>query len=74
MNVEEALAFGYSPATKVLNNLQELVFHKRGQADLEMAESSGYDANYIKDVGSKLWKLLSKVFEEEVTKVIFGQS
>jgi len=34
MNVEEALVFGYSPAFKVLNNLQELAgFAKRGRAD-----------------------------------------
>ena len=74
MNVEEALAFLDTVLQqKFLNNLQELVFRQAwaGQTYPEMAESSGYDANYIKDVGSKLWKLLSEVFEEEVTKSNF---
>jgi len=42
-----------------------------GQTYPEIAESSGYNANYIKDVGSKLWSFLSSVFEEKVTKSNF---
>lgn len=74
MNIEEALLIlDVALEQKVLNDIQELVFHQSwlGQTYLEMAESSRYNANYIKDVGYKLWKLLSKVFEEEVTKSNF---
>lgn len=74
MNVEEALVTLDTALEKeCLNNLQELVFRQAwaGQTYSEMAESFGYNANYIKDVGYKLWKLLSKAFNEEVTKSNF---
>lgn len=74
MNVEEALVI-LDTALKQqgLNDIQELIFRQawEGQSYPKMAESSGYDANYVKDVGSKLWKLLSNAFEEEVTKSNF---
>lgn len=71
MNVEQALLIlDTALEEKFLNNVQELVFHQSwlGQTYLEMAENSGYNSNYIKDVGYKLWKLLSEVFEQEITK------
>lgn len=74
MNIEEALlVLDTALEQKFLNDVQELVFRQSwiGQTYLEMAETSGYNANYIKDVGYKLWKLLSKVFQEEVTKSNF---
>lgn len=74
MNVEEALLIlDIVLQKKFLNNVQELVFRQAwaGKTYAEMAESSGYDANYIKDIGYKLWKLLSKAFNEEVTKSNF---
>jgi len=74
MNVEEALLIlDTALEQNFLTDVQELVFHQSwsGQTYSEMAESSGYNANYIKDVGYKLWKLLSRVFEEEVTKSNF---
>lgn len=74
MKVEKALFFlDIVLHQKILNNVQELVFRQAwaGQTYPEIAESSGYDANYIKDVGYKLWKLLSKMFEEKVTKSNF---
>ncbi|MBD2777863.1 AAA-like domain-containing protein [Iningainema tapete] len=73
MTVEEALIFLDKFLDQGLNNVQELVFRSswEGQTYPEMAESSDYDANYIKDVGSKLWKLLSQAFAEEVTKSNF---
>lgn len=74
MNVEEALLIlDTALEQSFLNDVQELVFRNSwlGQTYVEMAESSGYNANYIKDVGYKLWKLLSKVFKEEVTKSNF---
>jgi hypothetical protein len=74
MKIEKALFFlDIVLHQKILNNVQELVFRQAwaGQTYPEIAESSGYDANYIKDVGYKLWKLLSKAFEEKVTKSNF---
>ncbi len=73
MNVEEALVILDTFLQQRLNNIQETVFRKawEGQTYQEIAENSGYDANYIKDVGSKLWKLLSQDLEEEVTKSNF---
>ena len=74
MIVEEALVFlDTALQQNLLNNLQELVLRQAwaGQTYQEMAESVGYHANYIKDVGGKLWELLSKVFGEKVTKSNF---
>jgi hypothetical protein len=73
MKLEEGLVILDAFLEQSLNDVQELVFRKawEGQTYPEIAESSGYDANYIKDVGSKLWKLLSNAFEEEVTKSNF---
>lgn len=73
MNTEEALVLLDTCLEQSLNDVQELVFRKawEGQTYPEIAESSGYDANYIKDVGSKLWKLLSHALQEEVTKSNF---
>lgn len=73
MNLEEALLIlDTALEQRVLNDVQELVFRNSwlGQTYVEIAQS-GYNANYIKDVGYKLWKLLSKVFKEEVTKSNF---
>jgi WD40 repeat protein len=56
-----------------LSNIQETVFRYswEGRKYPDIAEAMGYDANYIKDVGAKLWKLLSQAFGEEVTKSNF---
>ena len=38
----------------------------------QIAASAGYSPNYLKlDVGPKLWKLLSEIFAEKVTKPTF---
>ncbi|GAB1543513.1 hypothetical protein NUACC21_61880 [Scytonema sp. NUACC21] len=73
MNVDEALLVLDIFLENRLNNLQELVFRQswEGQTYQEIADSARYDANYIKDVGSKLWKLLSQALDEEVTKSNF---
>ena len=71
MTVEEALAIlDTTLDRKRLNDVQELVFRQcwEGQSYPEIADSSGYEPNYIKDVGYKLWKLLSKTLGESVTK------
>jgi len=53
-----------------LNDLQELVFRGcwDGKTYSEIAEETSYDANYIKDIGSKLWQRLSQSINERVTK------
>ena len=73
MNIEEALVTLDTFIEHGLSDVQEIVFRKawEGQTYPDIAESCGYDANYIKDVGSKLWKLLSQAFGEEVTKSNF---
>lgn len=71
MTVEEALAIlDIVLKQKRLNDIQELVFRKvlAGQTYSEIAESAGYDAEYIKVVGCQLWRVLSPVFGEKVTK------
>jgi hypothetical protein len=73
MNVEEALFILDKVLQKKLNNVQELVFCEAwvGKNYPEMAENACYNANYIKDVGYKLWKLISKTLSEKVTKSNF---
>lgn len=71
MTVDEALAILDAVLQQEhLSDVQELVFRQcwEGRTYQEMAEDSSYDAGYIKDVGSKLWKFLSDAFGEKVTK------
>jgi hypothetical protein len=53
-----------------LTNIQELVFVQswEGQTYLSISAISGYDADYLKDVGHKLWQILSKELGENVSK------
>ncbi|MFB2878545.1 pentapeptide repeat-containing protein [Floridanema aerugineum] len=53
-----------------LNKVQELVFRQswEGQSYVEIAKNTGYEPDYIKDAGAKLWKLLSEAFGEKVKK------
>jgi NB-ARC domain len=55
---------------KVLTQIQEVVFRQTwaGDSYAAMADRSGYDEDYIKEVGSRLWKLLSEVLGLKVTK------
>jgi hypothetical protein len=74
MDIEEALLVVDAALENIfLNNVQELVLRQswEGKTYPEMAESYGYEANYIKNVGYKLWSLLSQAFAEEVTKSNF---
>jgi DNA-directed RNA polymerase specialized sigma24 family protein len=71
MTIEEALELVEQALDKGrLNNVQELVFRQswEGQSYEEIARTSSYDLGYIKDVGSKLWRLLSQALGEKVTK------
>lgn len=53
-----------------LSNVQALVFTEawQGKTYHEIAETGGYAADYIKDVGHKLWRSLSDALEEPVSK------
>ncbi|MBD3830813.1 MAG: hypothetical protein IE890_10060 [Arcobacter sp.] len=57
------------------NEVQEIVFRQswEGKSYQEMAKVTDYDEAYLKAVGFKLWKKLSKKFGEKVKKenVIF---
>jgi AAA-like domain len=71
MTVDEALiTLEQVLKPKCLNDLQQLVFCRswEGQSYEEIADELMYDPGYIRDVGSQLWHLLSKVLGERVTK------
>lgn len=71
MTVEEALVFlETSLEGRRLNTIQELVFRQvwEGLSYSEIATKCGYDAGYIKNVASGLWRILSQKLGEKVTK------
>ena len=71
MTVEEALVIlEASLEGGRLNRIQELVFRQvwEGQSYSEIATKFGYDAGYIKNVASGLWRILSQRLGEKVTK------
>jgi len=71
MTIEDALNIvDLVLATKSLSNIQEAIFRQtwEGKTYAEIAEVEGYDAAYIRDVGYKLWQLLSDAFGDRVTK------
>ncbi|OUL32544.1 hypothetical protein BV372_18910 [Nostoc sp. T09] len=55
---------------KHLSNIQELVLKLcwKGYTYAEIAENSGYDDDYIRDVGFRLWQTLSKALGENIAK------
>jgi hypothetical protein len=56
-----------------LSNLQELIVRGcwEGQTYTPTAETTGYDDDYIRDVGFQLWRKLSKTLNEKVSKSNF---
>ena len=62
-----------------LNDTQVKVFRLiwAGESYGAIASSTGYDYDYIKQVGSKLWQLLSKALNQDVSKrnlhIVFQQ-
>lgn len=80
IEIEEALAI----VDKILqpdrlNTIQETILREcwLGKTYQEIAAESGYDPDYIRVVGSRLWQMLSNAFDFKVTKnnfkVIFRQ-
>ena len=53
-----------------LNSVQELILTQcwTGKTYQEIADASGYDPDYIRVVGSRVWQLLSESFGEKITK------
>ncbi|GAB4524930.1 MAG: hypothetical protein Tsb0014_03790 [Pleurocapsa sp.] len=53
-----------------LSDVQELVFRESflGSSYKEIADNSGYEYEYLKKVGSQLWRLLSQVLGEKISK------
>jgi hypothetical protein len=71
MTVEEALVIVDTVlAPERLNSVQELVFRNcwAGQTYQQIAQEAGYDADYIRIVGSRLWQALAQTTGEKVTK------
>lgn len=71
MTIEDALNIVDSIlGNKSLSTIQEAIFRQtwEGKTYAEIAEMAGYDAAYIRDVGYKLWQLLSEAFGDRVTK------
>ena len=71
ITIEEALRLVDSAIEpERLNSVQELILIQcwSGKTYQEIAEASGYDPDYIRVVGSRLWQLLSESFGEKITK------
>jgi len=71
MKAEEALGLVTQILdSKQLSYIQEVIFlHSwNGKLYREIALESGYDLDYVKEVGSQLWNALSAVTGEKVTK------
>ncbi|MDX2214171.1 MAG: AAA-like domain-containing protein [Oculatellaceae cyanobacterium bins.114] len=53
-----------------MNSIQEIIFLQSwiGKLYREIALEAGYDLDYVKEVGSQLWSLLSETLDEKVTK------
>ncbi|WP_377482103.1 MAG: NB-ARC domain-containing protein (plasmid) [Microcoleus anatoxicus] len=56
-----------------LTDLQNTVLQKAwsGKTYPEIAEDLGYDAGYVRDVGAKLWRVLSDTLSLEINKTNF---
>ena len=71
MTVEEALAIiDTALETRRLNNVQELIFRQAwlGLTYSQIAANFQYHPDYIREVGSQFWQLLSQAFHEKINK------
>lgn len=74
MSVDEALTLAETvleAEEEPLNDVQEIIFREcwQGRTSYEaIAHVSGYDKEYLKCAGSKLWQQLSEAFGEKVKK------
>lgn len=60
---------------KYLSIPQQMVFRAawQGQSYRSLAESAGYDRNYLKGVGAQVWRILATATKCKVTKANFQQ-
>lgn len=60
---------------KYLSIPQRMVFRAawQGQSYRNLAESAGYDQNYLKGVGAQIWRILGTAIQTKVTKANFKQ-
>ncbi len=60
---------------KYLSIPQQMVFRAawQGQSYRSLAESAGYDRNYLKGVGAQVWRILAIATRSKVTKANFKQ-
>ncbi|MGB8700395.1 MAG: NB-ARC domain-containing protein [Thermosynechococcaceae cyanobacterium] len=73
-SVEETLSIVDTVlVSESLNNLQELIIRYcwEGQTYAQIAEITGYDDDYIRDAGFKLWRQLSHKLGKKVSKSNF---
>ncbi|NJK60702.1 MAG: hypothetical protein HC918_11305 [Oscillatoriales cyanobacterium SM2_1_8] len=70
LSLDEALALLDGLLEKPLNHVEELVLRWTwgGRTYAEIAERSGYDSSYIRDVGYRLWRKVSQAVSEKTTK------
>ncbi|MBD1914626.1 MULTISPECIES: NB-ARC domain-containing protein [Cyanophyceae] len=68
--VELADRLVFTVTGRHLNDLQRTILHQvwQGQKYLDIANTAGYTEGHIKDVAYQMWRLLSKVTGEKVTK------
>lgn len=57
-------------APRHLSHIEEIVFLNawKGKLYREMAQETGYEQGYLKDIGARLWLDLSQKLEREITK------
>ncbi len=53
-----------------INDIQSVIFLGTwaGRSDQEIAKQLSYEHDYIKQVGSRLWRSLSQTLDQEVSK------
>lgn len=77
MDVKEVLKFAddlvFAKTGKHLDNVQEAILQGawQGQTYTEIAEEFGYSDGHLRDIASKLWKIMSEILEENVNKSNF---
>ena len=73
MNADEALKIvELQVLSRQLSPIERLIFTQswEGKGYMEMAQGSGYNSNYFKEVGSKLSLSLSEILGLKVSKEI----
>ena len=70
MSAEEALALLDQLLPVTLSNLQETVFCQvwEDKTYAEIADEYNYEHSYIRDIGFRLWQILSEALGEKVSK------